>query len=162
MSSKGKNAAAARLADTRPGLERIVAYVLETQASLRLYHWNTRSHPRHVATDALLQQLQRAGDLIVEAAIGQASLVNRNPTGQASPPNDHAAALADYRIAPPLLQVTAHDDRSIILYLDERAQFLANEMPKLVLKWDSSGLASPRDDLLAAIHRTLYLYKLVM
>jgi hypothetical protein len=134
------------------GLNGITSFLLGMQATLRLYHWNTRCHPRHVATDALLSEVLRAGDLIVEAAIGRAS------TALLPPPSTTGAAASEFRIDVSALDVKSYSDDLIGAYLKTCVGFLTT-LETMVPNWEASGIASPRDDLLAAIHRTLYLFR---
>lgn len=156
-------------------LNLIVKFFLEAQATLQLYHWNTRSHPRHLATDELLAQFRELGDTIIETAIGALTIANMSVTttgnssskaallGQTQAQRNasgRGGSVSDIKARIPSLEVKSHDDAGIVAYLETLVGVLNKDL-KIWMgqSWDQSGIASPRDDLLTAIYKTQYLYR---
>jgi len=48
-----------------------VAFFLQLRDQLKLYHWQTRVYARHVATDQMLEKLEKRMDSFVEIYIGK-------------------------------------------------------------------------------------------
>ena len=48
-----------------------VAFFLQLRDQLKLYHWQTRVYARHVATDQMLEKLEKGMDSFVEIFIGK-------------------------------------------------------------------------------------------
>ncbi len=48
-----------------------IHYFLQLRDQLKLYHWQTRVYARHIATDNILQSLEKSIDSYVEIYIGK-------------------------------------------------------------------------------------------
>jgi hypothetical protein len=48
-----------------------VSFFLQLRDQLKLYHWQTRVYARHVATDQMLEKLEKRMDSFVEIYIGK-------------------------------------------------------------------------------------------
>lgn len=110
------------------------------QSQLRMYHWQTRSYARHKASDRLISRIVELSDSFVEVHMG--SLCGKRP--QATPGMPWG--------------LRNMDDAEMLVYLDSVAAFLKGEVPTLVDQ--DPALLNIRDEMLAAIHQTRYLFTL--
>lgn len=113
----------------------MLAQLLQFQLLLRLYHWKTVSYARHTASGALYEKLDGLIDQFVETAQG----VSR---GQ--------------RLAYKPFRLDGHvmDDRKMDRTLVEFAAFLEQ------LKLSHTDLQNLRDEMLAEVDKTKYLFTL--
>lgn len=113
--------------------------VLELQCALKLYHWKTSSYARHVASDELVASVQRIGDALVEAMV----------TRYGRP-----GALRGSLSCPALT------DESVPRHVQEACGFWTREFTRMLHPEDDTDLLSLRDELVAALHKALYLMTL--
>lgn len=105
---------------------------------IKLYHWQTNMYARHVASDSLFNTLLGLLDQFVEVYIGR---YNRPSTDSLH------------------LKLKTYTDTQIKEYMKNFTYFLKNEIPKM-LKDTDSDLLNIKDEMLAEIHKTLYLFTL--
>jgi len=118
----------------------LVAFLLAMQDTVRLYHWQTRQHARHVATCQLLGELSSQVDRLVEAYLGR----YERP--------DFGGELV-LRLPTELTEVGATEQ------LQAYGRWLKLEFPKLVRPHDTD-LLNARDEVLGALHQALYRFTL--
>jgi len=119
---------------------RLIPYLLSMQDTVRLYHWQTKSHARHVATCQLLATLSPLIDTMVETYIGR----YQRPDFSGGGVSVHLAELTE---------------ASAIEKLQAYGRWLKVDFPQLVRQHDTD-LLNIRDEILAAIHQTLYRFTL--
>jgi hypothetical protein len=107
--------------------------------NIKLYHWQTTLYSRHKATCELFASIIDLTDNFVETYIGR---YNR-------PHFDE-----DFQIS--VSQVSDEEARSMI---QQYVLFLKKEVPKH-LKQHDTDLLNIRDELLASLNKTLYLFTL--
>ena len=114
----------------------VAADLFEVQTNVKLYHWKTKSYSRHKAADELHSQLQALGD----------SLIETMSTRYGRPDNTHEI----------VVRVKDLTDSSIIGYLEKYCKTVNG------YKFDKThtDLMSIRDDILAAVNKSLYLMSL--
>lgn len=118
----------------------IIKTFFHMKLNLKLYHWQTTSYSRHIASDTLLTNLLLNIDRFVETYIGR----YERP---------------DFRQEDFQVTVTEFNDKTIISLLNFYSNFLKNDLPK-DLKNKDTDLLNIRDDMLADINKTLYLFTL--
>lgn len=118
----------------------MIPFIFQMQMNMKLYHWMTTSLARHKASDELVDKITELGDRFMEVYIGK--------YGRASIPKRDTSM--------PLL---ALDDKSVHKFLEDGVKFLQHELPKS-LKKDDVDLLTIRDDMLATLHQTKYLFTL--
>jgi hypothetical protein len=121
------------------GCETIVQVFFNMILNIRLYHWSTTSHARHVASGALYDNLSNLSDEFIETYMGR----YKRP---------------EYK-GPFNIQVKQFNDSNIVDALREYIQFLKYETPKY-LKESDTDLLNIRDEMLANINKTQYLFTL--
>lgn len=122
------------------GCEELIQYFMQLQSIIHLYHWQTRLHPRHVASGELYEKLDKLIDEFVETYMGRYKRP-RYPRGGFT------------------LNITENSDTKIIKTLEIYAEYLRTEVPKY-LKQSDSDLLNLRDEMLGHINQTLYLFTL--
>jgi hypothetical protein len=119
-------------------IENIICYFFQVQCNIKINHFQTLKYARHKATDELLDNLLELSDKFVEVYLGH---YNTKPK-----------FAEKYRI-----YITNIDDTNIITILEEFKKILIafdNKLSK------DTELLNIRDEMLAAINRTLYLFSL--
>ena len=119
-------------------MSQIIAFFFEFQTNVKLYHWTTTSYPRHKAADELFDKILENADKFMEVYIGKYG-------------RSHMTAKN--------IQLHSLNDKTVVAYLENKNKYLINELPKLLSK-DDTDLLNIRDELLAAINQTKYLFSL--
>lgn len=119
-------------------MSQIVHFIFDLQTNIKLYHWMTTSYARHKAADNLVSQISDLGDKLIEVYIGKYGrpTINKKDT---------------------LIQLQNLNDKNILKYLDDAVNFLVQDMPKVLNKTDVD-LLNIRDELVAVLHQTKYLF----
>lgn len=117
----------------------VVLYLLGMHDTVRLYHWQTFSHPRHKATCRFLSELLPLIDKLVETFIGRYD----RP--------DFGGALQ--------LEIPELTDEAAAEQLRLYGRWLKNDFPRYVQPRDTD-LLNLRDEVLAAVHQTMYRFTL--
>jgi hypothetical protein len=115
-------------------VETFFTFILE----IKLYHWNTKIYARHIATDTLFNTLLGLLDTFVEVYIGRYTRLSGE--------NLH-------------LKLKTYTDTEIQELVKKFSYFLKNDISKM-LKESDTDLLNIRDEMLAEIHKTLYLFTL--
>ena len=122
------------------GANHVVQYLQGMYNTVKLYHWSTHSHAHHIASDQLTQELLKTIDHLVEVYIGRYERP-RFPNGMT-------------------LHVPQDDDAAAVEQLKEYGRWLKTDFLHFVKPHDTD-LLNIRDELLAALHQTLYRYTLI-
>lgn len=117
----------------------IVHAMMTIRDQVKLYHWQTRDYPRHIATNDLVPKLDANIDQFVEVFIGK---YGRPKLGAR-----HAIALHNF------------SDRQATAFVRGAVHWLANVLPKKLAPGDTD-LLNIRDTILADLNQTLYLFTL--
>jgi hypothetical protein len=122
----------------------LIVIFLSVLDQIKIYHWQTLSYAKHVASDNLHKNLSKNIDKFVEVLL---SKINSRFTLR---PNEQ-------------ISLVNLDDNNIIEILTRFKEYL-NRMnfsitPTLTLK-ESSDLMTIRDEMLVNIEQTLYLFTL--
>ncbi len=117
-------------------INEIVKFFFTFQLANKLYHWNTTSYARHVASDRFNSVLGDLVDKFVEVFIGRYKL---------------KPILSSIKIEP-----TYIDDSGIVILYEQAKKYLES----LQTKFTDSDLLNIRDELLAEVNKNLYLFNL--
>jgi len=117
----------------------IVQFYLSLRNSIKVYHWNTRSFPRHKATDDLVAKLDSLTDSFVEIYIGRHGRQDLSK--------------------PMTLDIPPLNEKAVIKYLEAARIWLSDKLPTLLHKHDTD-LLNIRDEILGEINQALYLFTL--
>jgi hypothetical protein len=114
--------------------------MLTLRNQVKIYHWETKNFARHKATDELVDKLDASIDKFVEVYIGKYGRPNlTSRTGNIKIRNFH--------------------DREAPALLKQAADWMTHKLPGL-LKKDDTDLLNIRDEILADLNQTLYLFTL--
>jgi len=115
-------------------INNIVNFFFNLQFTMKLYHWNTTSYSRHKSSDSFIEKFMDITDRFVEVFIGR------------------------YKVKPLInniiTDVNIITDDGIIYLLNKSRDYLE----KLNDTIKDSELLNIRDELLAEINQTLYLF----
>lgn len=123
-------------------MARVVSFFFTLQTNLKLYHWQTTCHARHVAADKAVEKLQEHIDKFMEVYIGK----------YGRPKHDTKFAK---------ISLDPLNDETVIPYLKDVDLFITKEICGKMLKpQQDSDLLNIGDEMRAVINQTLYLFTL--
>ena len=115
----------------------IIIVMMTLRDQIKIYHWQTMSHPRHKATDDLVGKLDDNIDKFTEVFIGKYGRPNFRKTASIKIHNFH--------------------DKDGPAFLKSATQWLTKDLPKLLDKEDTD-LLNIRDEILADLNQSRYLF----
>lgn len=118
----------------------IIITLMTLRDQVKIYHWETLSFPRHKATDELVTNLDTNIDKFVEIYIGK--------YGRPKFSTNSSIKLRNF-----------HDKEATAL-LKQYIKWLSTSLPKLLNKSADTDLLNIRDEILADLNQTLYLFTL--
>jgi hypothetical protein len=118
----------------------IIQFYVTLRNAVKVYHWNTKSYPRHKATDQFIENIDKLTDSFVEVYIGRYG---------------RDAALGNEMV----ITLPGFNEKSIIKFFEEARIWLTDKVPKLISEKDTD-LLNIRDEILGEINQTLYLFSL--
>lgn len=121
----------------------IIENFLQLQTIVRLYHWKTKSYPRHMASGSLYQKLDPLIDSFIEIYQGKMNGKEKR-----------------IRYKPFKITYREVDEKKIVSLLESFKIFLLTDLDKLLQKMRNTDLFNIRDEILAEINQTLYLFTL--
>jgi hypothetical protein len=128
--------------------QKILLTFLTITNQIKLYHWRTLSHPRHVASGNLYSQLDELVDKFIEALQGRCVLNNYN--------NNFRILLNDDMNTIVLKQYK--DDNAIELIKYIKKYLECNELFNIIGNY--SDLVNLKDEMLTEINKSGYLFSL--
>lgn len=118
----------------------IVNLMLTLRNQVKIYHWETKNFARHKATDDLVDKLDGNIDKFVEVYIGKYGRPNLNSrTGR--------------------IMIRNFMDEEAPVLLKQAAEWMTTKLPTLLNSSDTD-LLNIRDEILADLNQTLYLFTL--
>lgn len=118
----------------------IVNLMLTLRNQVKIYHWETKNFARHKATDDLVDKLDGNIDKFVEVYIGKYGRPNLNSrTGR--------------------IMIRNFRDEEAPVLLKQAAAWMTTKLPTL-LNSNDTDLLNIRDEILADLNQTLYLFTL--
>jgi hypothetical protein len=128
--------------------EKILLNFLTITNQIKLYHWQTLSHPRHLASGELYSELDELVDKFIEALQGRAIIETRNP---------------NFRILltekSNTLILKNYNDNDILLFILNIKTYLESEEIASVIS-RFSDLLNIKDEMLALINKSSFLFSL--
>lgn len=118
----------------------IVQFYMVLRNASKIYHWNTKSYPRHKASDEFVENMDKLIDRFVEVYVGKYGRevgLGKDMT----------------------IKLPGFNEKSIINFYTEARIWLSEALPKL-LKNNDTDLLNIRDEMLAEINQLLYLFSL--
>jgi hypothetical protein len=120
-------------------LEELIKVFMKMTNVIKLYHWQTASYARHKASDDLDSKLRDLIDKFVEVYMGRYGRPKYNGSFN--------------------IKVEELDDTSAEEMIEKYISFLKKELPKSLKKTDTD-LFNIRDEMVATLNQTLYLFTL--
>lgn len=119
----------------------VIPYIFLTmREQVKIYHWQTLSYPRHVATNDLVTKLDASIDQFVEVYIskyGRPSFIGRTST----------------------IKLNNYKDAEMTQFIKDAVSWLQNELPAKLKKTDTE-LLNIRDTIATDLNQALYLFTL--
>lgn len=114
--------------------------LLEIRNQMKLYHWQTEQHGRHIAADKFLDKAEDIIDSIIEAYQGKYKTIELDSDNK---------------------EIKLHNikDKDIEKYLKTVRDFLVKDYEEYIDKDEDTDLLNLRDELIAGINITLYLFR---
>jgi hypothetical protein len=112
--------------------------LLQLRDQMKLYHWQTNLHSRHIASDKFLEKYSDVMDNLVEAYQGRYGIIylkNKNS-----------------------VKITDIPDDKIVDFLTQMRTYLTDIAPTLFDKNKNGDLFNIRDEILSNIDVTIYLF----
>ena len=117
----------------------IVHTLMNLRDQIKIYHWQTKSYPRHIASDDLVKKLDTNIDQFVEVYIGKYG--RPRFTGKTS-----------------TIHLTNHSNKDAENLVDDAIQWMSNLSTKLKKK--DTDLLNIRDTIVADLNQVKYLFTL--
>lgn len=121
------------------GCENIIEVMFHMLTNIKLYHWQTMSYPRHVASNSLFTTLLPLIDQFIETYIGR----YKRPQ---FPEGFH-------------VEVKSNTDSEMREMLETYIAFLKKDIPRQLNKYDTD-LLNIRDEMLSQFYQAQYLFTL--
>jgi hypothetical protein len=118
----------------------IVNIMMTLRDQVKIYHWQTLSYPRHIATNDLLPKLDTNIDQFVEVYVGKygrPTFKGRNSS----------------------IELENFHDKDAANFIKDAINWLSNKLPKHLKKSDTD-LLNIRDTILADLNQVSYLFTL--
>lgn len=118
-----------------------IHFFLHLHNQIKLYHWQTRIYSRHIATDKILETLNKSIDLFVEVYIGK--------YGRPRLTAKHGT-------------VVVHNltETGALKLVTSAIKYLQGPLTKSLKVGSDSDLLNIRDELIADLNQLLYLFTL--
>lgn len=121
------------------GCENIIEVFFHIQHTVKLYHWQTTSYARHMATCNLNATIGPLIDQFIEVYMGRYK----------RPRFDDGLSL----------KIEQLSDEAMVDAIQYYVKFMKNEVPKS-LRSSDTDLLNINDEMIAALNKTLYLFTL--
>jgi len=118
----------------------IVTLMLTLRNQIKIYHWQTKEFSRHTATDKLVDKLDDNIDKFTEVYMGKYGRPN-------------------FRGKTACIKIHNFSDEDGPAYLQSAVKWLSDKLPKY-LKDSDTDLLNIRDEILADLNQTRYLFTL--
>ncbi len=118
-----------------------IHFFLQLRDQIKLYHWQTRVYARHIATDKILENLEKAIDSYVEVYFGKYGRVKL--TGK------------NAQIV--LQNIT---DAGAVRVITSAIKYLQGPLTKSLKSVQDSDLINIKDEIIADLNQLLYLFTL--
>ena len=128
--------------------EKILLTFLTITTQIKLYHWQTLLHPRHLASGELYSQLDELVDKFIEALQGRIIFETTN--------TNYRILLSDKLNTITLKNYNDNDALSLIFNV--KVYLESNELMAVIGRY--TDLVNIRDEMLAAINKSSYLFSL--
>ena len=118
----------------------IIHVMMTLRDQVKIYHWQTMSYPRHIATNDLLPKLDTNIDQFVEVYVGKYG--RPKFTGRSAS-----------------IKLVNYHDKDAPQFIKEAISWLTHRLPKH-LKSEDTDLLNIRDTILADLNQVSYLFTL--
>lgn len=118
-------------------MEKIIGNFLVFRNQIKLYHWKTKSEPRHEATDEFLEKFDKKTDQFVEEMIGKRDKDIKDKFD---------------------ISFTTLNDVTAKKYVIEFRDWISETLPTLIEE-DETNLMNLKDEILGDVNKLIYLFR---
>lgn len=118
---------------------KLLLNLLQLKNQMKLYHWQTELYSRHLASNKFLGKYNEILDSLIEAYQGRYGTIKLKNSNS--------------------VKISNIPDDKIIDFLMKMRDYLTDVAPKLFNKNKNGDLFNLRDEILANIDTTIYLFK---
>ena len=118
-----------------------IHFFLNLRDNIKLYHWQTKSYARHIATDKVIDSLDKSIDQFVEVFIGKygrKKLIGNNA----------------------IIKVHNLTDAGAAKLIQQSIKYLLGPLTKKLISNIDTDLMNIRDEIVADLNQLLYLFTL--
>jgi hypothetical protein len=118
-----------------------IHFFLQLRNQIKLHHWQTRIYARHIATDNMLEKLEKSIDSFVEIYIGK---------------------YGRPRVTGKNAEITLHNlsEPGIVRVINAAIKYLQGTLTKSLKAAADSDLINIRDEMTGQLNQLLYLFTL--
>lgn len=117
-------------------MQELVNFFFKLSTQIKLYHWNTKSYARHVASGSLFDTVIDKTDHFIEVLQGR-------------------YGKQDVSVK---LEVAEISDDTAVAFLKKAVEYLENIVDDGLIKETDTDLLNIRDDIMGDINKTIYLF----
>lgn len=117
-------------------MQEFVNFFFKLSTQLRLYHWNTKSYARHVASGSLFDAITEKTDNFIEVLQGR-------------------YGKQDVSVK---IEVGEISDDTAVSFLRRAVDYLENIVDNELVKETDTDLLNIRDEIIGCINKTIYLF----
>jgi hypothetical protein len=118
-----------------------VHFLLNLRNQIKLYHWQTRVYARHVATDSVVDKLDKLIDMYVEVYMGKYGRPKLSGTDA-------------------IIRLTNLSEAGVTKLVRAAITYMNGPLIKHLNKDMDTDLISIRDEMMGSLHQLLYLFTL--
>ena len=118
-----------------------IHFFFQMREQIKLYHWQTHLHSRHVATDQALERLDKNIDQFVETYMGK--------YGRPKMTEKQGC-----------IKITNLSEKQAVLFIKRCIQHLLSDVVKGLVPERDSDLMNIRDEMLGDLNQLLFLFTL--
>jgi hypothetical protein len=125
----------------------LILAFLTMSNQIKLYHWQTKIHPRHVSTDNYFSQINKLIDQFIETLMGRSIIEKKDLNYRILVKSSNKIKLENY------------DDANAFDFISNIKSYLESEIINNVIN-NSTDLGNIRDEMLGVTNQLGYLFSL--
>jgi hypothetical protein len=117
-------------------MQELVNFFFKLSNQIKLYHWNTKSYARHVASGSLFDHITDKSDKFIEVYQGRYGKQDVSVT----------------------LEIGEISEETAVTFLKKAVKYLEDIVDNGLVKETDTDLLNIRDDIMGDINQTIYLF----
>jgi hypothetical protein len=125
----------------------LILSFLTISNQIKLYHWQTKIHPRHVSTDKYFSKINELIDKFIETLIGRIIIEKKDLNYRLMLESNNKIILENY------------NDEDAFTFINNIKSYLEGKILKRIIN-ESTDLQNIRDEMLSETNQLAYLFSL--